>query len=161
LELWNAGVHLLFTGIRSSLLERFSDTAVEIRMREYDQLSIDDFIDLCEGRQVRLSWAFTIRCDAPGMPAVERLAWAGVMGSTLKSQVSDERPVLMWSEPNPNGYPPWSRVSNNPPGGEQMTIHKDRWLVVDQGRVIEYAPTELAEKIAEDISELTIPTAAL
>lgn len=161
LELWNAGVHLLFAGIRSSLLERFGDTAVEVRMREYDQLSVDDFIDLCEGRQVRLSWAFTIRCAAPGMPTVERLAWTGVMGDSLKHRLSEGRPVLMWSEPNPNGYPPWIRVDSNPPAGEQMTIHKDRWLVVDEGRVVEYAPSELAEKIAEDISALTIPTATL
>ena len=67
----------------------------------------------------------------------------------------------MWSEPNPNGYPPWIRVGSNPPAGEQMTIHKDRWLVVDEGQIIEYAPSELTEKIAENISALTIPTATL
>lgn len=163
LALWNAGVHLLFTSIRSNLTERFGEAQFDLEMREYDQLSVDDFIDLCEGRTVRLSWAFTIRCKVPGMPVVEWLAWAAVMGEALSSRLSKEpgRPVLMWSVPNPARYPPWVRAGDASPGGEQMTIHKDRWLVLDGGKILEYAPSDLAAKIAEQIARSTVPDETL
>ena len=159
LALWNAGVHLLFESVRSHLVDRFGDTKITIELREYDQLSVDDFIDLCEGRTVRLSWAFTIVCRAPGMPSVERLAWAGVMGDALRARLSQEpgAPVLMWSIPNPAGYPPWLRAGDASPAGEQMTIHKDRWLVLSWGKIVELSPSELAAKIAEDIADQTVP----
>jgi Fic family protein len=163
LALWNAGVHLLFTSIRANLIERLGDTNLELDMHEYDQLSVDDFIDLSEGRVVRLSWAFVIRCRTPGMPAIERLAWAGVMGEPLRARLVHEpgRPVLMWSVPNPNRYPPWRRADELSPGGEQMTIHRDRWLVFRDGQVKEFSPSDLAAQIAEDIAEWTIPSPTL
>ena len=132
-------------------------------MREYDQLSVDDFIDLCEGRTVRLSWAFTIRCRAPGMPVIERLAWAGVMGEALSSRLAQQpgRPVLMWSVPNPDRYPPWTRAGDASLGGEQMTIHRDRWLILRSGKVLEKSPSDLAAKIAEGIADGTIPDGTL
>jgi Fic family protein len=163
LALWNAGVHLLFASIRSNLVDRFGDTNVEIEMREYDQLSVDDFIELCEGRFIRLSWAFTIRCRIPGMPTIERLAWAGVMSEPLTSRLSQEpgRPVLMWSVPNPQGYPPWTRAGDTSPGGEQMTIHRDRWLIARGESLLELSPSDLAAKIAGDIAERAIPNGTL
>jgi Fic family protein len=163
LELWKAGVHLLFTSIRASLTERFKGGGVELHMREYDSLSVDNFIELCEGRAVRVSWAFTIRCKAPDGPGVERLAWAGVMEDVLRQQFAGQpgRPALMWSAPNPGGYPPWVRLGKESPGGEQMAIHGDSWLVVRDGRVVEYSPSQLAERIAEDISELIPPQTIL
>jgi Fic family protein len=150
LDLWKAGVHLLFANIRSHLLERDD---LEIETREYDQLSVDDFVDLSEGRPVRLSWVFKIRVSARGERPVERLAWAGVMGSALKSRISEGRPVLRWSEPNPDGYPPWIQMKEGSPGGEEMTLHDDRWLVVRDGRILEHSPSELATRIAEDLLE--------
>ncbi|HEX3528617.1 MAG TPA: Fic family protein [Thermoanaerobaculia bacterium] len=165
LALWNAGVHLLFAGIRSNLADRFGDRldGRGVEMREYDPLSVEDFIDLCEGRFVRLSWAFTIRCHVPGMPRIELLAWASVMDEALRARLAQEpgRPALMWSVPNPVGYPPWTRAGNVSPGGEQMTIHRDRWIVVRDGKLLELSPSELAAKIAEDIAERAIPPGTL
>jgi len=157
LALWNAGVHLLFESVRSHLADHFDDTKVTIDLREYDQLSVDDFIDLCEGRTVRQSWAFTLECRTPEMPKVARLAWAGVMGEPLRSRLSQEpgRPVLMWSVPNPAGYPQWLHAGEASPAGEQMTIHEDRWLVQRSGRILDLSPSELAAKIAEDIANQT------
>jgi hypothetical protein len=162
LAVWNAGVHLLFTAIKSNLSEGLSGRG-EVEMREYDQLSVDDFVDLCEGKSVRLSWAFKIRCRVSGMPVVERLAWAGVMAGPLRERLSNEsgRPVLLWSMPNPDRYPPWVRADGTSPGGEQMTIYHDRWLVVREGRLLEFSPSDLAWKIAEDILGETIPSSSL
>jgi Fic family protein len=161
LELWKAGVHLLFAGIHVNLVERLGERHVE--MREYDPLGVDDFMDLCEGRPVRLSWAFSIRCKVPGVPVVERLVWAGVMGEALREQLAEEggRPALMWSAPNPGGYPPWVRLEDDSPGGSQMTILGDRWLVAQGGKITEYTPSQLAAKIGEDISDLTLPGVSL
>lgn len=163
LALWNAGVQLLFANVKTILGERFGDGGTEVEMRAYDQLSVEDFIDLCETRWVRLSWAFSIKCRTPGMPPVERLAWAGVMGDAMKARLANEpgRPVLMWSVPNPERYPPWTRAGTASPGGEQMTIFRDRWLVLRQGTLHEYSPSELAARIADDIAEFTIPAPTL
>jgi len=163
LAVWNAGVHLLFESIRANLNERLGDLNAEIEMREYDQLAVDDFVDLCRGTPIKNSWAFVIRCRVRGMPSVERLAWSGVPVEPLHTHLKNEaaRPVLFWSIPNPNGYPPWKRAGADSPGGEQMTIVHDRWLVVRAGRVVEYAPGELASRIAEDISEKLIPPSTL
>lgn len=164
LAIWNAGVHLLFESIRSNLASRFSDSGVDVEMREFDQLSVDDFIDLCEGRNVRLSWAFSIRCAASGMPAVRRLAWAGYPDDAIRARLAQEamRPVLMWSVPNPSGgYPQWVRAGSDSPAGEQLTIHKDRWLVVRNGKILDLSPSELAMQIAEAIADKTIPEPTL
>ena len=163
LAVWNAGVHLLFASIRSELMARFTDSNAWLEMKEYDQLSVDDFIELCEGRPVRLSWAFLIRLRVPGMPAVERLAWASPLGNALGTRLDQEagRPVLKWSIPNPAGYPPWTVAEDDSPGGAEMTIHKDRWLLMRGEEVFEESPSDLAAKIAEDFVKSTIPDSLL
>lgn len=163
LALWNAGVHLLFEQVRSTLGQRFDGSAVRIDMREHDQLGVDDFIDLCEGHPVRNSWAFRIRCQAPGMPELNLLAWAGTPGPLLNERLAAEpgRPALMWSLPNPNGYPPWVRTIADAPGGDQLTILGDRWLVSRAGQLHELAPSELAARIADDIAAKLVPAPTL
>lgn len=153
LAVWNAGVHLLCASIRSLLQDHIENLGLEFEIREFDQLSVDDFIELCEGRTVRLSWAFLIRCRAPGMAMVERLAWAGVANPKVRSELAGQpgRPVLMWSVPNPNRYPPWIQAGSDAFVGEQMTIVHDRWLVTGPREASLYSPSELAEKIAEAI----------
>jgi hypothetical protein len=163
LELWNAGVHLLATSIRTHLNEVFPDSKAKIEVREFDQLAVEDFIELCEGRTVRLSWAFTISCKLPGGPQVERLAWAGVMGSLLRSRLENQgdRPVLMWSLPNPDKYPQWVLAREASPVGEQFTIHKDRWLVSRGSTTNEYSPSDLAAKVANEIADACLPLPVL
>ena len=79
LAVWNAGVHLLFSNVQSELADRFRDSQVEWECREFDQLTVENFIALCEGRTVRESWAFTIRVHTPGMPVVELADQAGFL----------------------------------------------------------------------------------
>ena len=153
LALWNAGVHLLFMNIKSNLADRFADSGIDLEMREYDQLSVDDFIDLCEGRAVRLSLGLyhPLSC-AWHASNIERLAWAGTMGEVLRTRSAHEpgRPALMWSVPNPTQYPPWIRAGDASPAGEQMTIQKDRWLVVFGSEQEVIASTRLAELRSKD-----------
>jgi Fic family protein len=163
LALWNAGVHLLLTAVQSELAHRLEESRVQLQTRAYDPLSVDDFIDLCEGRFVRLSWAWTCRLEAPGMPPIERLVWAGAPGALLRERLVDEpgRPALLWSARNPSGYPPWVPLRERSPGGEQMTILGDRWLVARAGKVLEHSPSELAVLIAGELIALTVPKSGL
>jgi Fic family protein len=163
LALWNAGVHLLFESLRAQLLERLGTTQAQVEMFEYDQLTVDDFIDLCQGKPVRMSWAFVVRCRVPGMPEVARLAWSGVPNELLRKRLKQDagRPVLLWSLPNPAGYPPWNLAGAESPGGEQMTILHDRWLVARSGQIVKYTPGDLAAKIAADLLDRTIPPTTL
>jgi hypothetical protein len=163
LALWNAGVHLLFESIKSNLDEHFAASRGEFEMREYDELGVDGFVDLCEGRAIRLSWAFVIRCVTPGMPVVEYLAWAAVAADPLKSYLDNEpgRPVLMWSVPNPAGYPPWIRAGDASLVGEQMTIFRDRWVVASAADVTDYSPGELAQGIVKGLLERLVPSDTL
>ena len=163
LDLWNAGVHLLFASIKSNLEDRFSESNVSLDLKEYDHLKVDDFIELCEGHSNSLSWAFLLRIRVPGMPAVERLAWASNPGPVLGARLAQEpgRPVLKWSVPNPDGYPRWMSAETASPGGEEMTIVKDRWLILRNKSFIERSPSELASEIAEDIVSSTIPDVTL
>jgi Fic family protein len=163
LAVWNAGVHLLFESIRANLIERLGDANAEVDMREYDQLTVDDFVDLCRGKPIKNSWAFVVRCRVRGVPPIDRLAWSAVPAELLQSRLQNEaaRPALIWSVPNPAGYPPWKRAGAESPGGEQMTIVHDRWVVVRAGKVVEFAPSDLASKIVDDIIDKTIPSPTL
>jgi Fic family protein len=162
LAVWNAGVDLLFANILSFLSEMGGEDA-EIQTRRYDQLTIDDFIDLSEGQTVSSSWAFSVRCRIPGGRPVEFLAWTGFPGDRLKNRLGHDaaRPAIMWSVPNPKRYPPWIRAEERSPGGEQLTILKDRWLRVRDGNVTEVGPSDLAEVIARDIVNQAMPSADL
>jgi Fic family protein len=162
LAVWNAGVDLLLANISSCIAEIAGDSA-EVFTRRYDQLSVDDFIDLCEGRPVSASWAFSIRCRIAGGAFVEFLAWTGYPGERLKQRLAQDggRPALMWSIPNPKRYPPWIRADERSPGGEQLTIVRDRWLIVRAGNVSELAPSELGEVVARDIVAQALPSTDL
>ncbi len=159
LAVWNAGVHLLLSNIQLELADRFRDSPVEWECREFDQLTVENFMALCERRTVRESWAFTIRIRAPGMPVVERLAWAGVCGPEFRDTLRNQpgRPVLMWSVPNPAGFPRWMRADTASPGGVQLTIVNDRWIAHSEGRVQQYSPTEMSQRIVQDLAAALIP----
>ena len=163
LNVWNAGVHLLAASIKSQLMDRFEGPGVAVELKEFDQLDVDDFIELCEGRPVRQSWAFLVRLRVPGMPNVERLAWASYSGNLLKERLAREpgRPAIKWSVPNPDGYPPWTGAGVISPGGEESTILRDRWLVQRDGAVTEESPSDLAFRIADTIAEAAIPGSTL
>lgn len=162
LIVWNAGVDLLLANVSFCLSELLGD-AGEVVTHRYDQLSVDDFIDLSEGRPVSASWAFRVRCRVVGGPVVEFLAWTGFPDERLRNRLGQDahRPALLWSIPNPKRYPPWIRAESRSPGGEQLTIVKDRWLIVRGTGVSELPPSELGEAIARDIFNQALPSADL
>ena len=92
-----------FASIRSQLAERFSDSSVDIEIKEFDQLNVDDFIELCEGRPVRLSWAFLIRLrlpvcrlssDLPGQARWVRFSMPDFPRSPAARSPSGRSPIL-------------------------------------------------------------------
>lgn len=164
LAAWNARVKVLIVDLRARLSECLGDESGRLEIREYDELSVEDFIALCENFTIRNSWVIKMRCVVPGMPPLEYLAWAGLPGTALRARLAKEpgRPVLIWSVPNPERFPPWKIAGpGEAPAGEQMTILGDRWLVAAGDRVEEFAPDELARRIAADIAARTIPPPTL
>lgn len=158
LAVWNAGVDLLLANVMSSLSEIAGDAA-DVQTRRYDQLTLDDFIDLSDGQTVSASWAFSVKCRIPGGQAVEFLAWTGYLSERLRQHLGTDggRPAIMWSIPNPDRYPPWIRAEEQSPGGEQLTIVKDRWVRVRGNTVSELPPSDMAEAIAQDIITQALP----
>ena len=161
LDVWNAGVALLRELLKQRLEDRLGADYVELK--EMGRLELDDFLDLCDRKTVRNSWAFTLKCTAPAMPSCELLAWTGFAGDVLQSHLSNEpgRPVLMWSERNRSGYPPWRRIESNAPGGEQLTIRGDSWLTTIGSRVEVLRPSELADRITASIAARLLPPSTL
>lgn len=163
LTLWNLGVELLRTRIRSQLTSYLGED-LELDVRVFDELDVEEFIALCEGQTVKRSWAFSIRCNLPGIPTVEYLAFAGLPGGALRERLKKEggRPVLMWSVPDPGGYRPWKRANpDDSPGGEQMTIIGDRWCVLRHETIEEYSPLDLGDRIAKFIADKMVPAPSL
>ena len=82
------------------------------------------------------------------------------MGPELQVRLKDEpgKPVLMWSVPNPDRYPSWISAATLSPGGEQLTIVKDKWLRVRDGGITECPPSALADAIAHDIIQQALPS---
>lgn len=159
LAVWNAGVNLLLQKVTSALREILDGMGGDLRVRQYDSLAVEGFMDLCAGKPVRNSWAFEIRCRLAGMPDATFLAWSGVPGYELVAHLKGKpgRPALLWSTPNPGGYPAWQRVDARAPGGAQITWHGDACLVVRDHVVAERSVSDLADQIARDIANCMIP----
>lgn len=165
LAVWNAGVHLLCASLRGFLQERLAETTATLIVREYDDLDVESFMELCEGRIVARSWAFEIYCEYPGLQPVKLLAWAGYLCPALKAVLVNERtpgrPALVWSVPNPDGFPRWRAADGSGPVCDQLTIRNDQWLCERNGKITEFASSELARLIADEVVEQLLPGSGL
>lgn len=166
LAVWNAGVHLLVESLRARLRERLEPIAAHVEVREFDELTTDAFIELCEGRAIGQSWAFTLSASLPTGRKVRWLCWAGYLRPDFKDalslrRVDHERPALMWSVPT-GAYPPWRQANaSETPGGEQMTIATDKWVLWTGSRVEDATVSTLADRLADRVIDGLVPSAEL
>lgn len=156
---WNAAINLLIVALRAEFDDRLAPSGVTASIHVYDfELSVEDFIELCEYRAIRGGWCFRIRVDAPGLGRVERLAFYGFRSDPMQSAIGSGEPpgpTLLWSVPNPGGYPPWQRSPNGGPAGAEITLTGDRWLVRRPPASFErFELSGLARKIADDLVAL-------
>jgi fido (protein-threonine AMPylation protein) len=158
LAVWNAAVDLLASLLAGELQPRLEPSGGRSAVHRYrDSLTPDDFLDLCEGRAVRDSWSFRVACTAPGLGEVVRLAWMGYRSREMRAALPQGKaggPSIFWSVRNSQGYPPWKQADPHfSPGGEELTLVGDSWLVLRSGQVKTFAPGQLAVRIAEDLVE--------
>ena len=67
----------------------------------------------------------------------------------------------MWSVPT-GTYPPWRQASaGETPGGEQMTIAMDKWVLWTGSRIEDASVSTLADRLADRVIDGLVPSAEL
>lgn len=166
LAVWNAGTHLLVELLRARLRERLDPVGGAAEVKEFDELTVDDFIELCEGHSVGQTWAFRLTCTVPSGRQLTWLCWAGFLSHGFKSALhrggtDTDRPALMWSVPT-GSYPPWRQATaDEGPAIDQMTIVRDKWVLWLGDEAAEVAASDLAERLAERALEGFVPSGQL
>jgi hypothetical protein len=57
-------------------------------------------------------------------------------------------PAVLWSERNPERFPPWRGPVENGPGGDEFTLVDDLWFARRADRVERFSSAEMARRIA-------------
>lgn len=155
LYIWETGVKLLASIIGHRLTQLLEPVGGAASIRLYDSpLDLDDYLEVCGGKSVSRSWAFTIRIEIPGVPRLEKLAYIGHRSNKWRDALNYEGgPSIYWSSRNPTNFPKWLNDGENSPFAMELTAkagNGDEWVVrLSDGSVQKVQTTELASKIAE------------
>ena len=155
LGIWEMSVRLLASIIEHNVLNKVNKPGGTCRMRVFaEPLDLQDYEDLCNGRSIPRSWAFTIQIAIPGLPTLEKLAFVGLRSSQMSLHFGQEcGPSLYWSARNPDQFPRWGRTDANSPYAVEMTTAAgigDAWSVRRSDDTIQkLQTTELAAEISD------------
>ena len=155
LKIWETSVSLLAKIIEhriTQMLETVKGTCV-VRIFE-NTLDLDDYIEVCGGHSVPLSWAFIVRVEIPGISRLEKLAWIGHRSSLIYQKLDREGgPSLYWSRKNPEGFPKWIADGQSSPYAIEITSRAgngDEWFArFSDNSIDRVQTTELASRIAD------------
>lgn len=155
LYIWETSVKLLASIVGHRLTQLLEPVGGVAHIRLYDSpLDLDDYLEVCGGRSVARSWAFTVRIEIPGVPRLEKLAYIGHRTTRMNQAMNFEGgPSLYWSSKNPANFPKWIGDGVNSPFAVEVTSkagNGDEWvarLANDSTQKIQ--TTELAARIAE------------
>ncbi len=155
LKVWVRSVQLLAAIIEQKLgllLEAVGGTCY---FRSYDSaLDIDDYVELCGGRNVPMTWAFKLRIDVPGLKRLEKLAYVAHRSARMH-QYNDRKggPSLYWSSKNQAGTPQWTSNGSTAPYATEITIdanNGDDWFAkLADDSITSMKTTKLGEQIAK------------
>lgn len=159
LEIWLASVSLLVRMLAFELEELVEPLDAKIQVKAFDNaLELEDYVTLCSGKSVPMSWAFKISVRVPALTPIEKLAWFGHRSGEMYRYLNDREeggPSLFWSIKNPQGYPPWIKDVERAPGWIELTTiqgHGDQWFVMDVQHTISASTTsDIAKGIAHDL----------
>lgn len=163
LQVWNTAVELLYRVVVERLSAILEGLDGQLDSLVYSQsVSLDDYLELCAGRPVSKSWAFTLRGTVPGLPVVERLAWVGFRSQALRNSTghsTEYAPSILWSKPNPGEYPPWILANGeDAPSVVEFSVERgvgDIWHVLTTTNEYRRVTTsELARMIASGFGNL-------
>ncbi len=154
LRIWETSVKLLASIIEHRLVQLLEPVGGSAVTRLFESpLDLDDYLEVCAGRSVSRSWAFSVRLEIPGVPRLEKLAFIGHRSPRMRQALGhDGGPSLYWSSKNPANFPKWLYDGENSPFSMELTSkagNGDEWFAKVAGEsVLKLQTTELAESIA-------------
>ena len=159
LNIWGTSVKLLASIIEHRVAQSLEQVGGHCSVKPFDSpLDLDDYIEVCAGRNVPRSWAFTVRLEVPGLARVERLAYVGHRSARMYQFLGQEGgPSLYWSRRNPDGFPKWVADGVNSPFAVEITSkggNGDVWFARHSDESIQRVQTtELAGYISDALLE--------
>jgi Fic family protein len=155
LYIWETGVKLLASIVGHRLTQLLEPVGGTGSVRLYDSpLDLDDYLEVCGGRSVSRSWAFTVRIEIPGVSRLEKLAYIGHRSNRMHQTMSYEGgPSLYWSSKNPANFPKWLADGDKSPYAMELTTkagNGDEWIArLPDDSIQRVQTTELAARIAD------------
>ena len=157
LYIWETSVKLLASIVGHRLTQMLEPIGGACTTHLYDSpLDIDDYLEVCAGRSVPRSWAFTVRLEIPGVSRIEKLAYIGHRSNRMYQALNYEGgPSLYWSYKNPANFPKWLADGANSPFAVEITSKVgsgDEWFARLPDELIQrIQTTELATRIADSL----------
>ncbi len=155
LRIWETGVRLLASIIEHRLAQLLEPVGGIGSVRLYDSpLDLDDYLEVCGGRSVSRSWAFTVKIDVPGVSRLEKLVYIGHRSNRMYQALDHVGgPSLYWSSKNPSNFPKWLADGDRSPFAIELTTaagNGDEWIVrLSNDSIQRLQTTGLAAKIAD------------
>jgi len=159
LNVWHTSVTLLINVIELELEPILSELGGKSSLKVFEKpLELDDYIELCSGHNVPMTWSFIINIGIPSLKPLERLAWFGHRSSEMYQHLRNREeggPSIFWSIKNPQDYPPWVRKDEFSPEYIELTTIQssgNEWYAMNKDHTIERVETiQLAKKITEGL----------
>jgi len=159
LTIWETSVKLLASIIEHRVSQALEPAGGTCTIKQFDRpLDLEDYVEVCLGRNVPRSWAFALRLEIPGLPRLEKLAWIGHRSARMVQVLNQEGgPSLFWSRRNPEGFPKWVGDGAASPYAAEITSRAgngDEWYArLGNDSIERVQTTELAGRIAEALVE--------
>ncbi|CAN5298552.1 hypothetical protein BH11PSE9_BH11PSE9_35140 [soil metagenome] len=156
LAIWQTSVRLLGSIIEHDVSRVLEPVGGVAQIKIFDTpLDIDDYREVCAGRSVSGSWAFIVRVEIPGLPAMEKLAYVGHRSPRMLQQLQEGGPSLFWSRKNPAGFPKWISDGPTSPFAIELTSrvgNGDEWFArLADDSVQRIGTTDLGASIAKTL----------
>ncbi|MCK5525408.1 MAG: Fic family protein [Thiomargarita sp.] len=159
LNIWHTSVTLLIKLIEHELESILSDLKGKSHIKVFEEpLELDDYIKLCSGSNVPMTWSFIINISIPSLEPLERLAWFGHRSTAMYQHLRHREeggPSIFWSIKNSQDYPPWIRNDKFSPEYIELTTIQssgDEWYAMNKDGTIERVQTiQLAKKMTNDL----------
>lgn len=162
LRIWETSIRLLATMIENNIGTTLAEVGGTCSTHIFEQpIDLQEYVEICAGRAVPRSWAFTIAIDIPGIPTLVKLAYIGHRSGRMFHHLNIGGPSLYWSSKNPNGFPKWISDGAASPHAIEITAQAgfgDDWCVRSADDLISPSSTAmLAAKISDAIvAQMTI-----
>jgi Fic family protein len=157
LRIWETSVRLLASIVEHNVSSALEPVGGVCSAHIFDEpLDLQDYLEICKGRSVPQSWAFTITAEVPGAARLEKLAYIGHRSAKMYQHLERQGgPSLYWSSKNASGFPRWLADGPSSPFAVEITAfagNGDEWFVrLANDSIRLEKTTALASQVAEAI----------